>query len=1361
MLATACLFLLSLAVATPPARAASEPQRVTSATEIVTLWSPSQHLYVKGDIGVSDGQLRELETWLTQRPHWTVVLLESAQGERFVDAAGISYENIAAVQHALGKGLSNRTNFGSLKHPETGEPDGAIFLLSVRDRNLSYFGSEAQDRRGLGNANWKGQLDAPAIAAMRSGGRILDAVRDTVTSIDERLAARLEQERADRERAHQQELAERERALAERESARASMRDRLHLMPAELDALAVRRQQLFGGSPPPGVPQVNPDSVGLRVKATRILALLEPARGSKRQKPRDPKAGLEPDPRFDQAKSAFEELRATLDGLRFGFELYELGLSRLKKAEEALAALETHRLKAFAAPELAEARAALEQARASVLSLRPNHQTLLDTAQDSRTKLETLLTATARHELRLGELTGLLDALEKDPHAEAVQQDIADVHAVLRKAREAFARQDRSYTEPLRWSESAYQQAHERLAAARSRAAMYRMFAGIAAVAAVIALLLVRNRRNQHMRKAAELHAQWRKALDEKMQALFALLDRTHLAAGHSREEIQKRYSGTTRERALALASEVDELFLLSVGASRVLAQAEELLTGKGALDWVAAQLTASRFVRVTRLLRDEPIAFHPDEGIELVLRGRPTAEQRLIGDLASYQPFSLSFEALIEAFSTRAGNVLPVLDALEAAPGQAGEGIAALERLITEVRTAEPAAVAIRVPALLERVVPSLEALLAEARSLLVEDPIGAFHGPLAGARQQGADTSALLSVLARGRSEVLPLAERAGKALVAAGFSRQWLDETIDTLTRQADEVARALVTCQADEDVKALGEALVPLERRAAEAGSLVEMSGRARTGLTRVKEEIETARAGLGQALGLTPGSMLREQGRDPSERISSGEQSLVKGREALSLGELETARTGLEAALARVSEAVQLVSRSREVHARFEPWCQEFRAEARRLAGLVAERQAPLTEAMRRYLPSALSLRADDPVRPKANGTVQDNLREVAAHSQRAAELLQSASNLFSQGRLLAAADRLAQVREQQVLAAHRLDELTEKVRRLQAAEASNPQLLSMAEALAAACAVEVADVRVMAPTQSTLETARGLVEAARARVGVVPGDPLEVAERLSAASQALTDVQRSAANDHSLHARAEESLRTAQSALAGAQVLVRRAETDGIADSRETTRAMKAIAALGGALEKANGTFGVPHGDWLALAAEGERIEAHAAREAATLRDELAAAERAVQAIQQAADPIKRAKNWHESYGVTIRGNPGSQRLTEARTALHAGNYASAQQAAENAGQLALVAIAQAEQLVVRYVEEERRREEERERERERERDSSSSNSSSFFSSSSDSSSSDSGFSSSSWSSSDSSSSGGSSNDSGFGSSSW
>jgi hypothetical protein len=84
-------------------------------------------------------------------------------------------------------GLSNQTKFGELVHPVTHETDGAIFVLMLKNRKFSYFGSEAQDRRGLGESHWFGELDQPAVRAMRSGGRVLDAVRDTVKSINQRL----------------------------------------------------------------------------------------------------------------------------------------------------------------------------------------------------------------------------------------------------------------------------------------------------------------------------------------------------------------------------------------------------------------------------------------------------------------------------------------------------------------------------------------------------------------------------------------------------------------------------------------------------------------------------------------------------------------------------------------------------------------------------------------------------------------------------------------------------------------------------------------------------------------------------------------------------------------------------------------------------------------------------------------------------------------------------------------------------------------------------------------------------------------------------------------------------------------------
>ena len=111
-----------------------------------------------------------------------------------------TFHGMDAVEYALGHGLANRTDFGGLIHPETGETDGAVFVLFLVERKFSYYGSDLQDRRGLGESKWIGGLDRDAVRAMRNGGRIVDAVKNTVTSINRRVAKKIQSERDAEER---------------------------------------------------------------------------------------------------------------------------------------------------------------------------------------------------------------------------------------------------------------------------------------------------------------------------------------------------------------------------------------------------------------------------------------------------------------------------------------------------------------------------------------------------------------------------------------------------------------------------------------------------------------------------------------------------------------------------------------------------------------------------------------------------------------------------------------------------------------------------------------------------------------------------------------------------------------------------------------------------------------------------------------------------------------------------------------------------------------------------------------------------------------------------------------------------------
>ncbi|MEI8214081.1 MAG: hypothetical protein WCI02_18165, partial [Planctomycetota bacterium] len=200
----------------------SDYARIDSVQDVIQRWSPDQHLYVKGDLGVTQEKLNELQKWLSKEaPHWTVVLMNEAAGERFIAADGRAYTGFEAVNHALGKGLTNRTAFGQLENAATHETDGAIFALFLKERKFSYFASEAQTRRGLGSARWLGELDQPAFRAMRGGGRITDAVKDTVRSIDQRLDRMIKSEA---EAAFNEQL-ERERDFQEAKESVAHLRE--------------------------------------------------------------------------------------------------------------------------------------------------------------------------------------------------------------------------------------------------------------------------------------------------------------------------------------------------------------------------------------------------------------------------------------------------------------------------------------------------------------------------------------------------------------------------------------------------------------------------------------------------------------------------------------------------------------------------------------------------------------------------------------------------------------------------------------------------------------------------------------------------------------------------------------------------------------------------------------------------------------------------------------------------------------------------------------------------------------------------------------------------------------------------------
>ncbi len=171
LLASLAAFATVPLASAAPAGSPVEAVRVASATAVVRQWRPGLHLFVKGNVGAGDAALNTLASWLAEQgTNWVVVLAENAEGETYTDAEGRTYRGVEAVNHALGKGLMNQTAFGQQVDARTGERNAAFFTLFLKERRLSYYGSDAQDKRGLGEDHWFGNLDRAAVSAMRKRG---------------------------------------------------------------------------------------------------------------------------------------------------------------------------------------------------------------------------------------------------------------------------------------------------------------------------------------------------------------------------------------------------------------------------------------------------------------------------------------------------------------------------------------------------------------------------------------------------------------------------------------------------------------------------------------------------------------------------------------------------------------------------------------------------------------------------------------------------------------------------------------------------------------------------------------------------------------------------------------------------------------------------------------------------------------------------------------------------------------------------------------------------------------------------------------------------------------------------------------
>lgn len=1303
------------------------PVRADTIREVIARWRPAVHLYVLGDVGLDDETLAELAGWLADK-HWTVLLVENAVGQTYTDGDGVPRWDDLAIEYGTGHGIARRPDFIALAHPRTGEPDGAILSIVLAQRSLFYTGSQAQDSRSLGEDRFQGYLDQWAIEALRSGRGIVHAVRDTVSNIDARLAEAIDQERA------------------EADGLLASAKEQTTLLES-------RTRQLREVAPGALAKLEIADSAGLRTRASTAGDAL--GQGHLGDSLRILRSVVH---EASSSHRLLDELEREVDHARSYIRIAGERLATLEERAAGLRQRDSRLSGPLARPDVRTLRQELALAETALAEDPEQASAAAQAVQRQADEQIGMIEEYPATGQALDAARRLLADLERRERAEAARGSLAAAREHLDAARELHAQATPGYAERLEAARHEMAAAERRISDASLEAALWRaqqVFLLIAAGAALAAAGLSLNRRRRSVKNEAEtLLADWRAALDRKLAVFFDELERRIAQfVGPASGEGQRPHAGTTLRLTEQIRADVGSLSILWTSANSVLERAEVLIRARG-LGAIYNFFFPSKYRRGIALLKDEPVPFDPADGLPRLFGEERTWRDDLLGDLASYEPFRKSFQEIVAELNLRAARAVESLDVIEKSVVQGPSELEGIEERIRQagslqekIGRAGAGDGLFLVPALFVAARPAATAALARARELFPTDPVGALQGDGALARRIAVEALQLAALVAAARHGVLTAVEAGMATLREASIATGWIEAERIRLSGEADLLAGRAAEEPVASDIEELAQGMAETGRRVDRAVALcVVLGSTARPEIHRVSEIVRVARGELSATLGLAADRLLREEDADPSERLEGATRQAETAHERLGQGELDAAAAALAEAARLTAEAADIVEASRQALATHAATVAEWGAETGRIEGLLPDHERILAGIRATFAPSVLFLRAGDPDHPDANGILTDNLEEARAHLELAHEKLDRAVTAHRSGRLLASADLLRQVKLHQELAVHRLEEVAERQARLERTVESNRSLLETLESRVVEDQTTVAgDPRIMQPTLAAFAEGRRQVETLR-RIGeAAPGDPFVTEEALLAAKVILDEVHdRRAPSDRLLFTETQRSVEAARQQLTAAQDLARRAAGDGIADSPEIVRALHEIEALGILHGRISEALQAPHGDWNVLDQEADRIASEAARQAASLSGQIAAAQQATAALSNASQKVREASYWSGGHGTT---SPGANDLFQGRALLAVGRYEDASRQAQEAYRAAADAIEIAREQMRRLREEEERRDEERRRAAE-ERRRRSAESSSLLSSSSSSSSR-------SWSS------GGGSSSSGSGRSSW
>ncbi len=1236
-----------------PSTTATQFNRIN---EVIERWSPDRHLFVKGDLGIGPAQLDGLESWLdANAPHWIVVLMKNASGERYLAADGNSYAGMDAVEHALGKDLNNRTDFGTLTHPQTGERNGAVFVLFLEERKFSYYASDAQDRRNLGDGHWIGQLDQPAIRAMRSGGRILDAVKDTITSIDQQLARRISTEVADAERAK----LELQRALESLKSSIAHTRSMI-------------------------------DDV--KIASAEFRKDHSAANGTLAQPPldqwREEVAAIETDPQPENVRALQQRLARTDDAILShlngysaaqGFEVQKKlmsaklnmladtpgtdtavadGRAALAAAEKIVAAgelgVEAELSKADAAIEEGQHLVGLERARIEREALvrrwvwytvvvmlaiilltvvailwflnrrrRAIMQKAVTTIQERESQVMKETEGIDRLFTRNEELLGSKEKIIERGYVGATRQaseqaiDFVDDLFIMSKEVRRVLKEAKGLVEP----ESALTKAMNLFSGDNYQQAVNLVTGKPLKFSRLNGLPFVLRERWASESKTSEMPDEITMTFEEVFQAfkqrgvdaevmlntVESCLTEIHETLSRAQADLQKCVA---QDKQLDSESTQDNYFSLPDYLDVLIPSIENDLADADKISSFDAVGAMQNSLPPAKRKMNEALALG-----EVLLNARQKLFPQLQASadkLRALQFTSHWIDAALRGVTERANALMKA--AVDHSITQDTETLGGeLNALVT--RAEEAVALGERIRKELHPEGEALKQRISAARSEL--------------STKLGLAETAVLHEIDRDPDEHW---STAGKSLEAAGVS---VALGQNAAASAAIEVMLAEVA-QAD----------YILQASAAAVGAFNQRQHDAAAELKRLSSRMP-----------------------DVQSKVDDLRQRYVRSTLQLR-NRLATATSTTGTNSATTSAAMQ-----------------------------------PPPLPVQQVAAADANAAAASSEQPGAPETVDQLLQIASAPLGRVDGLLKLAESEHRQGKVLQAAEILHDSASQLSVAHENLDRTELHVSKVDAQVRENETALTRVIDDLTNLAANERDPLVTRDTLQTIAAAARTATQLKLDLATTTAapNPFEIDSSLDSLRQKIASLESRCVADRQANAEAARAVAGARRQYEAALQLVRQSQTDGIPDSQQTKAANDRIAALYKSLVQVENDLREVHGDWKVVDKDASQLQANLSAAAETLSGELKSATQALDLFQQASQTVFQAEQWSGSYGIRVSGSPGVRELERARAGLQSGNYSQVLEVARLAAAAAMAAIQQAEREVER-----RRMAEEAEAERRR-----------------------------------------------------